>query len=58
MKSLTLDYLEEVDFVVLAINSHTKGYKLCWEINNISRLRFFIWVAGPGRYLNVFGARF
>ena len=33
MKSLTLDYLEEVDFVVLAINSHAKGYKLCWAIN-------------------------
>jgi hypothetical protein len=40
MKSLTLDYLEEVDFVVLAINSHAKGYKLCWAINNQLNLNF------------------
>mgnify|MGYP001173250113 FL=1 len=40
MKSLTLDYLEEVDFVVLAINSHAKGYKLCWAINNKLNLNF------------------
>lgn len=40
MKSFTLDYLEEVDFVVLAINSHAKGYKLCWSINNKLKLNF------------------
>lgn len=40
MKSFTLDSLEEVDFVVLAINSHAKGYKLCWAINNKLKLNF------------------
>ena len=40
MKSLTLEYLDEVDFFVLAINSHAKGYKLCWEINNKLSLDF------------------
>ena len=40
MKSLTLEHLDEVDFFVLAINSHAKGYKLCWEINNSLRLNF------------------
>ncbi len=40
MKSLTLDYLEEVDFFVLAINSHIKGYRLCWELNNKLKLNF------------------
>ena len=29
-----LDCAHEHEFVVLAINSHTKGYKLCWNINN------------------------
>ena len=40
MKSLILEYLEEVDFIVLAINSHAKGYKLCWEMNNWLNLNF------------------
>lgn len=40
MKSFTLDYLEDVDFVILAINSHTKGYKLCWKINKKLKLNF------------------
>ena len=40
MKSLTLEYLEEVDFIVLAVNSHVKGYKLCWEMNNRLNLNF------------------
>ena len=40
MKSLTLEHLNEVDFFVLAINSHAKGYKLCWEINNKLSLDF------------------
>ena len=29
----TLDFFEEPDFIVLAINSHTKEYKLCWHLN-------------------------
>ncbi|MBC8266203.1 MAG: IPExxxVDY family protein [Flavobacteriales bacterium] len=40
MKPLTLDYLEEVDFFILAINSHAKGYKLCWDINKKLNLNF------------------
>jgi len=40
MKSLALEYLDEVDFIVLAINSHAKGYKLCWEMNNRLKLNF------------------
>jgi len=40
MKSLALEYLDEVDFIVFAINSHAKGYKLCWEMNNRLKLNF------------------
>ena len=29
----TLDCAHDYEFVVLAINSHIKGYKLCWKIN-------------------------
>ena len=36
----TLGCAEEVDFVVLAINSHIKGYKLCWNINSSMQLNF------------------
>ena len=36
----TLDQIEEVDFSVLAINSHAKGYKLCWSINKELQLNF------------------
>ena len=36
----TLDYVEEIDFSVLAINSHAKGYKLCWNINKELQLNF------------------
>tara|TARA_B100000902_G_scaffold100201_1_gene102554 strand:- start:1283 stop:1702 length:420 start_codon:yes stop_codon:yes gene_type:complete len=32
-KSYTLDCGHEYDFVVLAINSHIKAYKLCWFLN-------------------------
>ena len=28
-----LDCAHEYGFVVLAINSHSKGYKLCWNLN-------------------------
>ena len=30
----------ELDFAVLAINSHVKGYKLCWNINKELQLNF------------------
>ena len=36
----TLDCAEEFDFVVLAINSHIKAYKLCWNINGSMQLDF------------------
>ena len=29
-----LDQKPELDFDVLAINSHSKAYVLCWHINN------------------------
>jgi len=35
-----LECAKEVDFLVLAINSHTKGYKLCWNINKSLQLNF------------------
>ncbi len=35
-----LDYIDETDFVVLAINSHVKAYMLCWNINNQLHLNF------------------
>jgi hypothetical protein len=37
---LTLEYAEEIDFAVLAINSHIKAYKLCWNINKLLKLNF------------------
>ena len=40
MKSLTLDYLDRVDFFFLSINSHAKGHKICWEINQRLKLNF------------------
>ena len=36
----TLDCPQEIDFTVLAINSHIKGYKLCWNINDRLKLAF------------------
>ena len=36
----TLECVEEFDFAVLAINSHIKAYKLCWNINNLMKLNF------------------
>ena len=35
-----LDCAHDYEFVVLAINSHIKGYKLCWNINNQLGLNF------------------
>ena len=37
---LTLECVEEIDFSVLAINSHIKAYKLCWNINKSLQLNF------------------
>jgi len=39
-KRFTLDCAGEVEFSVLAINSHAKGYKLCWNINNFMHMNF------------------
>ena len=36
----TLERTEELDFAVLAINSHIKAYKLCWNINKSLQLNF------------------
>jgi len=36
----TLECAEEFDFAVLAINSHIKAYKLCWNINSSMQLNF------------------
>jgi hypothetical protein len=36
----TLECAEEVDFTVLAINTHIKAYKLCWNINKSLQLNF------------------
>ena len=36
----TLECAEELDFTVLAINSHIKVYKLCWNINKSLQLNF------------------
>ena len=40
MKTLKLNEDFELDFLILGINSHTKLYKLCWEINNKLSLDF------------------
>ena len=36
----TLECSDEIDFAVLAINSHIKAYKLCWNINKSLQLNF------------------
>jgi len=36
----TLECDKEYEFVVLAINSHSKAYKLCWNLNNTLLLNF------------------
>jgi hypothetical protein len=38
----TLDCAHDYDFVVLAINSHSKAYKLCWTLNQALGLNFEI----------------
>jgi len=35
-----LDCAYDYNFVVLAINSHSKGYKLCWSLNKAFGLNF------------------
>ena len=35
-----LECNQDIDFTVLAINSHIKAYKLCWNINNSLQLNF------------------
>lgn len=35
-----LDCSQEYEFVVVAINSHVKGYKLCWNLNKTLSLNF------------------
>ena len=37
-----LDCEQEYEFIVLAINSHSKAYKLCWNLNNTLLLNFEI----------------
>tara|TARA_B100001250_G_C19814576_1_gene797612 strand:+ start:3784 stop:4203 length:420 start_codon:yes stop_codon:yes gene_type:complete len=39
-KNYTLDCAYEHGFVVLAINSHSKAYKLCWNLNQSLGLNF------------------
>ena len=39
-KRVILDCPQEIEFTILAINSHTKGYKLCWNINNTLEATF------------------
>ena len=36
----TLDCIRDYGFVVLAISSHSKAYKLCWSLNQILGLNF------------------
>ena len=36
----TLEFDEKFDFIVLAINSHIKAYKLFWNINSSMQLNF------------------
>ncbi len=36
----TLECDQDYEFVVLAINSHSKAYKLCWNLNNTLLLNF------------------
>ena len=40
MKTLRIEQDFELDFIILAINSHIKMYKLCWEINKKMNVNF------------------
>ena len=35
-----LDAPQEMEVTILAINSHVKGYKLCWNINSTLKVSF------------------
>ena len=39
-KHFVLDCIDEHDLSVIAINSHTKGYMLCWNINKLLQADF------------------
>jgi len=39
-KKFILNCDEELECSVLAINSHIKVYKLCWQMNNVLKLNF------------------
>lgn len=40
-KQFHFEYLiEDLEFAVLGINTHTKGYKLCWTLNKLFRWEF------------------
>tara|TARA_B100001758_G_C18397012_1_gene606578 strand:+ start:1627 stop:2046 length:420 start_codon:yes stop_codon:yes gene_type:complete len=39
-KRFVLEKINTIGFDVLAINSHAKGYKLCWNINKELKLDF------------------
>ena len=41
-KHYILDCPHEYNFIVLAINSHSKAYKLCWNLNKTLNLNFEI----------------
>ena len=40
MKTYKIDSEDEIDFLILGINSHVKSYKLCWEINKKLKTNF------------------
>ena len=39
-KNHKLNCVHDYNFVVLAINSHCKAYKLCWMLNQIAGMNF------------------
>ncbi len=45
-KHHTLECAHNYDFVVLAINSHSKAYKFCWALNKFMNLNFEITEGG------------
>tara|TARA_B100000614_G_C14372051_1_gene421802 strand:+ start:310 stop:720 length:411 start_codon:yes stop_codon:yes gene_type:complete len=40
MKTHKIDREDEIDFLILGINSHVRPYKLCWEINKKLKTNF------------------
>ena len=39
-KHFVLESVDEYDLSVIAINSHIKGYRLCWHINRLLKTDF------------------